>query len=133
MNSLLSAVVLVLCVLAAAPGAIAFPVAPPEPENFSDACSNISVDLSELVLTATCVNIGGVGSTTSSIFLNACIANTNGVLTLGSDFSDLCAEFGLSGLEFSALCTTSTGGWISSEIDLDDVLSTENGLLICQT
>ncbi|KAF7343956.1 CNVH-domain-containing protein [Mycena venus] len=132
MNSLLSTVVVALCTLAAIPSAIASPVAPPQPDtNFSATCTNIGVNLSTLVLTATCQRSGGVGTTTSSIGLNSCISNTNGELTTGNGFSSSCQNIGFSGVNLSAQCKTPSGTFINTSIDLNVVFSNNNGLLTC--
>ncbi|KAJ7247451.1 hypothetical protein C8J57DRAFT_1359032, partial [Mycena rebaudengoi] len=80
--------------------------------DFTASCSNISVTTSNWVLTATCRTANG-GSETSSIGLNSCVANANGILVArnGGGFSASCRFIGVnvSNAELSAVCGTRNG------------------------
>ncbi|KAJ7246491.1 Cyanovirin-N [Mycena rebaudengoi] len=100
---------------------------------FTASCSNISVNTSNWVLTATCRTANG-GSETSSIGLNSCVANANGILVArnGGGFSASCRFIGVSNAELSAVCGTGNGGGeLGSTLDLNSVLTNRNGLLSC--
>ncbi|KAJ7268100.1 hypothetical protein B0H12DRAFT_1067879 [Mycena haematopus] len=132
MKSFLSTVVLALCTLTAVFGAIVSALALPEPDtNFSTTCTNISVNLSTLVLTAICERSGGVRKAKVSIDLDGCLANTNGELTTGEKFSTSCRSIRLSGVVLSARCATPHGGFNNTSIPLNVAISNKNGRLTC--
>ncbi|KAJ6577698.1 Cyanovirin-N [Mycena capillaripes] len=132
MNTLLSSVLLALFAVAAVPGALAAPLEERNAEtNFSATCSGISFNSSNDNLTATCQNSGGVGTTTTTIGLNSCVGNTNGELTAGNSFSSSCSSISFSGVTLSATCRTPSGGSIRASLDLNSVLSNNNGFLTC--
>ncbi|KAJ7624035.1 hypothetical protein DFH06DRAFT_1340066 [Mycena polygramma] len=131
MNTLLSSVLLALF----ASAAIAVPVnerddGPP----FSVTCSGISFNPDNNSITADCLHIG-TGSTTSTIGLNSCVGNENGAFLahcgpLCTNFSTSCSSISVIGTILSGICTTTTGTQFPS-IDLNSVLSNENGILTC--
>ncbi|KAJ6481538.1 Cyanovirin-N [Mycena vitilis] len=127
MNTLLSSVLLALFAVAA----VAAPVERASETNFSSTCSGISFNAGNDDLTATCQNSGGVGTTTTTIGLNSCVGNTNGELTAGNSFSGSCSGISFSGVTLSATCSTPNGGSISTSLDLNSVLSNNNGFLTC--
>ncbi|KAJ7261611.1 hypothetical protein C8J57DRAFT_1336632 [Mycena rebaudengoi] len=79
--------------------------------------------------TASCSNIS-----TSSIGLNSCVANANGILVARNcgGFSASCRFIGVSNTELTAVCGTGNGGGeLGSTLDLNSVLTNRNGLLSC--
>ncbi|KAJ6535593.1 Cyanovirin-N [Mycena capillaripes] len=133
MNTLLSSVLLAIFAMAAAPGALATPVDDERAAetNFSATCTGISFNSSNDNLTATCQKSGGVGTETTTIGLNSCVGNTNGELVAGAAFSGSCSSISFSGVTLSATCKTPTGTTIRTSIDLNAVLSNNNGVLTC--
>ncbi|KAJ6535634.1 Cyanovirin-N [Mycena capillaripes] len=132
MNNLLSSVLLAIFAMAAAPGALATPVDEHAAQtNFSATCTGISFNSSNNNLTATCQKSGGIGTATTTIGLNLCVANTNGELTAGAAFSASCSSISFSGVTLSATCKTPTGTTIRTSLDLNAVLSDRNGVLTC--
>ncbi|KAJ6461276.1 hypothetical protein C8R47DRAFT_1327503 [Mycena vitilis] len=99
--------------------------------NFSATCTAISFNASNNNLTATCQRSGGIGSTTSTLGLNSCVGNTNGILTAGNSFSSSCSSIAFSGVTLSALCTNPAGTNIRTTLNLNSVLSNTNGILTC--
>ncbi|KAJ7915271.1 Cyanovirin-N [Mycena leptocephala] len=132
MNTLLSSVLLAIFAMAAAPGALATSAEGRAPAtNFSATCTGISFNSSNDNLTATCQKSGGVGTETTTIGLNSCVGNTNGELTAGVNFSGSCSSISFSGVTLSAICKTPTGTTIRTSLDLNAVLSNNNGVLTC--
>ncbi|KAJ7671318.1 Cyanovirin-N [Mycena polygramma] len=154
MTALLSYLLLALYAVAAAPGAVAASTRVEEAlvtstyvdevvstttpveeraaqTNFSATCTGISFNASNNNLTATCQRSGGIGSTTSTIGLNSCVGNTNGILTAGNSFSSSCSSISFSGVTLSALCTNPAGTTIRTSLNLNSVLSNTNGILTC--
>ncbi|KAJ7671300.1 hypothetical protein DFH06DRAFT_1293350 [Mycena polygramma] len=154
MTALLSYVLLALYAVAAVPGAVAASTHVEEAlvtstyvdeavststqveeraaqTNFSATCTGISFNASNNNLTATCQRSGGIGSTTSTIGLNSCVGNTNGILTAGNSFSSSCSSITFSGVTLSALCTNPAGTNIRTSLNLNSVLSNTNGILTC--
>ncbi|KAJ6461277.1 hypothetical protein C8R47DRAFT_1327504 [Mycena vitilis] len=116
MNKLLSSVILALVAVAAVPGAIATPVEERAAQtNFSATCTGISFNASNNNLTATCQRSGGIGTATSTIGLNSCVGNINGILTAGNSFSS----------------SNPAGTNIRTTLDLNSVLSNTNGISTC--
>ncbi|KAJ6461268.1 Cyanovirin-N [Mycena vitilis] len=132
MNKLLSSVILALVAVAAVPGAIATPVEERAAQtNFSATCTGISFNASNNNLTATCQRSSGIGTATSTIGLNSCVGNINGILTAGNSFSSSCSSISFSGVSLSALCRNPAGTNIRTTLDLNSVLSNTNGILTC--
>ncbi|KLO10855.1 Cyanovirin-N [Schizopora paradoxa] len=134
-NALFSSVVLALCVFSAQGS-------PVEERStkilFDNSCHSISLNPSIAVLTATCLDTAGTASVTSSISLNSCIANTNGMLEAkaGGDFAASCSSLSFSQSsgepELTARCPNTAGtATFTTSIDLNSVLSNSNGFLTC--
>ncbi|KAJ7825014.1 Cyanovirin-N [Mycena leptocephala] len=130
MNTLLSSVLLAIFAMAAAPGALATSVNG-RASNFSSTCTKISFNSANNSLTATCELSGNTGTETTTIPLNACVGNDNGELAAGSNFSTSCGNISFSGVTLSATCENPTGNLIHTSIDLNSVLSNNNGVLHC--
>ncbi|KAJ6535650.1 Cyanovirin-N [Mycena capillaripes] len=99
--------------------------------NFSATCTGISFNSSNDNLTATCQKSGGIGTATTTIGLNSCVGNSNGELVAGGAFSSSCSSISFSGITLSATCQTPSGTTIRTSLDLNAVLSNNNGFLTC--
>ncbi|KLO08355.1 Cyanovirin-N [Schizopora paradoxa] len=103
--------------------------------NFAESCPDISLGSSD-VLTAACFNNAGA-LVTSSISLDSCIANTNGKLVAksGGAFDHSCTDvvFESSGssAELTAQCNNDKKQAVTTTIDLNSVLTNNNGFLTC--
>ncbi|KAJ7511392.1 Cyanovirin-N [Mycena galericulata] len=119
--------VLAICAMAAVPSVLSATLE--KRDNFSGSCSSISISASG-ALTATCAFDSGTNH--STLQLNQCVGNNNGVLIAGqSGFTSSCTGIGLiNGIDLTAQCNI-TGGIVGSQLNLDTFVSNEHGQLEC--
>ncbi|KAL5042158.1 hypothetical protein BDW71DRAFT_190609 [Aspergillus fruticulosus] len=99
-------------------------------QGFSTECSDIS--LTDDWLVATCPT-GSGDSITSSVFLNAKIANTNGILEWAEDghYSQSCEDCTLDGATLLCECkTASLPSYLNSTLDLEEHIANYEGHLL---
>ncbi|KAF8146235.1 Cyanovirin-N [Mycena galopus ATCC 62051] len=140
-SALLASVILVLCALSSLGAPVeeltsSTNIKREADSGFVSTCTGTSVDVSDAVLTSTCRTEAG-GEITSSIGLDSCIANSNGVLVALSngDFSASCPGITFIGTSTSATllgqCDNEAGQLVTSTIDLNTVLTNNNGIMTC--
>ena len=89
-----------------------------------------STTLSGSTLYADCANKSGVYGRTS-LDLNGCLGNTNGVFSCGERWSVTGNSASVSGSTITATLQKKNGSWKSSTLDLDNFLSNIDGKLVC--
>ncbi|KIM64762.1 hypothetical protein SCLCIDRAFT_1212824 [Scleroderma citrinum Foug A] len=98
--------------------------------DWSHSCQNYY--LSGTTLNASCRKENGQYGNTS-INLNQCVTNTNGVLYCGKngDYSPTCSGCNLSGTSLDCQCKDKNQNEHSTSVDLNQCLTNNNGVLTC--
>ncbi|KAJ7491308.1 hypothetical protein B0H11DRAFT_2399714 [Mycena galericulata] len=99
--------------------------------NVAEFC--LSLVFSGNALSANCLNAAGRSLIPSTIPLDSCIGNSNGELGAGENFSIKCSEIALTKLELGAVCANSSGIAVGTQVNLDTVLTTIDGILACSS
>ncbi|KIM66722.1 hypothetical protein SCLCIDRAFT_75972, partial [Scleroderma citrinum Foug A] len=97
---------------------------------FAYTCNSSS--LSGTMLTAYCqLKDGSYGW--SSLDLNSCLVNTNGILycSQNGDYGATCSSCSLSGTVLGCTCQDSQQAGQSASIDLNSCVTNNNGVLTC--
>ncbi|KAL4077904.1 Cyanovirin-N [Scleroderma citrinum] len=97
-------------------------------QNWSESCTNYGLDGTEL--DASCRRDDGSYNPTS-INLDNCIGNNNGVLVCGGDYSASCSGCSMSGTTLDCTCREDSGTEHGTSVNLDDCVTNNNGNLSC--
>ncbi|KAJ7625797.1 Cyanovirin-N [Roridomyces roridus] len=104
--------------------------------DFFATCTDININSLTAALTATCQTLAGT-EVESSIGLDSCIANQNGVLIAESNgnFSLTCPDrtflVTTTSVTLTAECFTLRERLVNSTIDLNTILTNQNGVMSC--
>ncbi|KAH7091890.1 Cyanovirin-N [Auriculariales sp. MPI-PUGE-AT-0066] len=102
---------------------------------YAASCTSVSlqgVTPRDVIMSATCKTTSG-STVRSGVSLNSCLGNSNGgfVCKKGGNAWLSCDSFGLSGTFLSAICSNTSGGGVSTSIDLNNCIGNSNGQLVC--
>jgi len=97
-------------------------------DNYDASC--IRIFFSDNTLRATCQTSNGDWKITS-LDLNTCLSNTNGIFTCGGRYGQSARGQSLSGTTLSAQLQTVSGNWMQTTVNLNNFISNINGELVC--